>query len=261
MKEQEDFSIPRQERGWVKVVERGFTVFGILVASLGVIFSTYKALQEPAVSLTATYQESQFSFPEKLSNTKYIDSILISRDRLITQLREQLRKRISDKEWLSIPDSLRFRLPEPFLTREPLDGFVGAHRFFYTLSIKNEGDKSINEIHIIHASDAHYEFRDSKGVLRNGESAGNLPIDDLAATEVREVRLWSYTELIPYNKNLVVTFHDGKVQAKPITLHGEPMVNVEPTSILWARYALYISLAIIFLISIKILKTIPTKRN
>jgi hypothetical protein len=260
MEEQEENATP-----WYKSLGKGINlILGILVSLVTIIAGVYtiKSLSEPTVSLTATYQESQFSFPERLSNTDYIDSILTARDRLITQLREQLRKRISDKEWLSIPDSLRFRLPEPFLTREPLDGFVGEHRFFYTLSIKNEGDKPINGIHIIHGSEAYFEFRDSRGVLRRGESARKLDIGDLAATEVSEVRLWSSAELVHDEKNLIISFSNGKVQASPVTLQGVPMVRVEPVSSLLGRnfkYLLLVGATIILVV--KMLELISARRN
>jgi hypothetical protein len=261
MEEQEESATPWYERNLAKSATWFLTNIVALATVIGVAHAMYKDSTAPTISLTATYQESQFSFPEKLSNTDYIDSVLIGRDRLITQLRKQLQTRIGDKEWATTPDALRFSFPEPFLVRAPLDDFVSRHRFFYTLIIKNEGDKPIDEIHIIHSSEAHYEFRDSRGVLRDGESAGKLPIGDLAATEVREVRLWVSNELVHNEKGLVITFPNGKIQANPITIQGLQMVSVEPASSLWGRNILYLIISATVLLLVKILKPLSIRRN
>ncbi|MDJ0365487.1 hypothetical protein QMK33_10000 [Hymenobacter sp. H14-R3] len=109
--------------------------------------------------------------------------------------------------------------------------------------IKNEGEKTFSQLHLIHGANAYYEFTDSGGSLHAGTSVGNLSLGDLAATESREVRLWAYSELLFAKSGLTVTYADGRVVAKPVTIDGIEIVQPDSRSLWLGSVIMYGSLA------------------
>jgi hypothetical protein len=143
-----------------------FAIIGVLATIVGEAFSIYLFLIEPTASLSATYQEPQFVLPDKLEGKAHIDAVLAKHDTRLAQLYRALKSHLTPKEVFSLPDSLwPYGLPQAYYGAGPVKGFAIGHRYFYVLTIKNEGEKILDHLHLIHDSEVYYEFKDSSGVL------------------------------------------------------------------------------------------------
>lgn len=114
------------------------------------------------------------------------------------------------------------------------ESFIGAFALRHTelciLRVENTGDKGFAQLQVLHHAPAYYEYKDSNGALQQGKSSGKFQIDDLAATETREVNLWtSYSPEGP-----TVAYPDGKVKAeKPVEVTGTMAWLAEHSIFFW----------------------------
>jgi hypothetical protein len=265
MEEQEESEVqstPWYDRGIAKGANLIFAIIGVIATAVATGFGIYVFLKEPTSRLVATYQEGQFILPNKLTSTSKLDSLLAKRDTLIGQLYKRMRLRLTPRERLLLPDSLRpYGLARAYSGVGPVDQFAQQHQYFYSLNISNEGERTFTQLHVIHGYHAYYEYKDSNGTIQQGESAGNLLIGDLAATETREVHFWAFSNTFSSNKGIVVTYGDGKVQAKPVTVDGSEIVKPKPTNLFWSEIILYLTLAYSAFFAIRTLIHSFTKRT
>ena len=85
----------------------------------------------------------------------HIDSILAERDVRLRQLSRALKSHLTPREAFLLPDSLQpYGLHRAYYGLEPVKEFAGNHHYFYVLTIKNEGDKTLDRLHLIHDAEA-----------------------------------------------------------------------------------------------------------
>jgi hypothetical protein len=241
--------------GWV------FAIIGVLATVAGVAFTVYVFSKEPTTILSATYSEGKFFIPDKLDGKEHIDSVLAERDARLTSVYRALKSHLNPREAFLLPDSLRpYGFKQLLNSRGPVSEFAGNYHYFYVLNIKNEGDKTLDKLHLIHGAEAYYEFKDSSGLLRKGHSAGNLPLGDLAATESREVHLWTpYQPLLP-SSGLTVTYDAGKVKAKPVTVNGTA-IESQSSGFPLTQFISYFFLGVAVIFLFQLFKSVFTRRS
>jgi hypothetical protein len=262
--EEEEYSqkIPWSDTSLAKSIGWVFAIVGVLATVAGVVFAIYLSLKEPTSILSATYQESHFVIPDKLFSVGRIDSVIAERDIRIKQLYRALKSHISPREVLLLPDSLQpYGLRNAYYGSGPVSRFAIGHNYFYVLTVKNEGEKTIEKLHLIHGVDADYEFKDSEGVLKQGHSAGNLPLGDLAATESREIYLWTLSRPILLGTGLTVAYSTGKVEAKFVSVTGIPMIEAKQSGSQLPTFISYLALSISAFLLLQLIRNIFAKRN
>jgi hypothetical protein len=268
MEEQEEQQEPREYKSsWsdtnlAKGVGWAFAIVGVLATVVGVAFSIYLFLREPTASLSAVYQESQFVLPNKVGGMAYIDSVLAERDVRLRRLSRALKSHLTPREAFLLPDSLQlYGLHRAYYGLGPVKEFAGNHHYFYVLTIKNEGEKTLDRLHLIHDAEAWYEFKDSSGALQQGQSASNLPLGNLAPTESREVYLWTLSRLFTLSKGLTITYDEGKVQAKPVTVNGTAIVEAYESKFQWTELISYASLGAAAFFLFQLFRGVFTRRS
>lgn len=240
--------------GWV------FAIVGALATIAGVVFTIYVFSKEPTAILSATYKEALFIVPDKLDGKEHIDSVLAERKVRMESLYRALKSHLSPREVLLLPDSLRsYGFKQYLYTSGPLKEFTTGYHYLYVLSIKNEGDKALNELHLIHGTEAYYEFKDSGGLLKKGHSAGNILLGELAATESREVHLWTPYQSVSLNSGLTVTYGIGKVEAMPVTVNEVAIAGVKSSSFPFAQFVLYFFLGVSAFFLLHLFRTVFAK--
>jgi len=78
------------------------------------------------------------------------------------------------------------------------------------ISISNEGDNEIKDIHILtNGTKSLYEFKNSEGVLKTGEASRKIPLGNLLANERIKIVVWHDHN---YSKEFSISFPEGSFE-------------------------------------------------
>ena len=193
------------------------------------------------MALSATYRQTSFIIPKALQQKTSLDTALLYTNDVAVKL-HQLILQSSDTHLRAAVDSLQPpRLPSAYFDSNPTAQFALEHRRLCILSIKNDGDKGFSQLQIIHEEPAYYEYKDSNGKVQSGQSAGKFSIGDLAATETKEIDLWTI-----YNTgSITVVYSDGKFKAEePTEVTGMSALLIENSFLLFQLLTTLLAVAI-----------------
>lgn len=184
---------------------------------IGAIIGILVFYSGPRTEVTASYRVSPFIVPDMLLKEGHLDTVIARQDTLLLKLYNALLSRllIEQRIAIGIKDSLNPYYLKSFETEGRVESFASKHRSLCILTIKNEGDKSLNPLQVIVSPTYYgllYEYTDSDGHLQKGKAAGKFSIGDLAPTETREVHVWGIEST--FDNGVTLVFPDGKVQAE-----------------------------------------------
>jgi hypothetical protein len=203
------------DSSWAKSVP-----WTISVITVSILLTRW--VNEPRTEVTATYREAPFLVPQKLKRPGALDSAQVTSTSLSRNLYGALSARLSPAERRALPDSLQPPLMSmELLMGQPIESFTRNYGILGIVHIKNEGDKTLSPIQLLHESSAYYEYKDSNGQLQQGESGGKLALGELAPTESRDVYLWTGPTYGIGKQGPTIIYPDGKVSAAlPVEVDG-----------------------------------------
>ncbi len=201
------------DRSWAKSVP-----WAISIITVSILLT--RLLSEPRTEVTATYREAPFLIPKKLKQPGILDTALITSDAFSRKLYLAFRSRLSFSEKTSLPDSLQ-PPPVSLFAERPTELFSRNFGTLGIVHIKNEGDKTLSPVQLVHESNAYYEYKDSNGQLQQGESGGKFALGELAPTESRDVYLWTGPTYGIGRQGPTIIYPDGKISAVlPVEVDG-----------------------------------------
>jgi hypothetical protein len=171
-----------------------------------------QAISAARADLTATYQQAPFALPLHLQEKGYLDTVTTDMYNTAKRLYYAYYERLTPSERQNLPDSLkRPELPRAFYYGNRVEPFARAYNSFGTLHIQNDGDKALTSLKVSHSQHAYYEYKDDKGHLQRGESAGLFAVEELVGGRSRDIKLWT-SHGIGDENILTVTYTDGRTE-------------------------------------------------